>query len=167
MAAMNSIIIFAASNTHNLALATQLSEEATQQGVSSTLINIINLNLPLYTPIEQKKGIPASIPLLITELKSVNRFAFITPEYNGGIAPSLTNLIAWISVCSDDWRDCFNGKTAIIGTHSGSGGLHALMQLRSQLAYIGLNVLGRQLHTHYKKPLEAESLSAIVKALLS
>ncbi len=163
---MIQLTLFAASNTHNLTLAQNIEKEAQRLGCDTTLINIIDLNLPLYTPPAHKNGIPEVISTLIHALKPVTHFAFITPEYNGGIAPTLTNLIAWISVCSDDWRECFNGKTAIIGTHSGGGGLHALMQLRTQLAYIGLTVIGRQLHTNYQKALNPQSLTDVVQELI-
>jgi chromate reductase, NAD(P)H dehydrogenase (quinone) len=163
---MTNVTIFSASNNNNLKLATSISEEVSKQNGQPSIINIVDLDLPLYTPDAQNKGIPSEITTLVDSLKNVAHFAFITPEYNGGIAPSLTNLIAWISVSSEDWRDCFNGKKAIIGTHSGGGGLHALMQLRTQLAYLSLNVIGRQLHTHYQKALDPKSLNAVVTELL-
>ena len=34
------------------------------------------------------------------------------PEYNGSIPPIITNMIAWISVSTDNWRDGFNKKVS-------------------------------------------------------
>ena len=42
-------------------------------------------------------------------------FVFVSPEYNGGVPPALTNIIAWVSrLGGKDWRKSFNGKAAAL-----------------------------------------------------
>ena len=86
---------------------------------------------------------------LMTELSeaftSATGFFFAAPEYNGSIPPTLSNLIAWLSTETTDFRSVFNDKPAVIATHSGGGGQKLLTSLRIQLSHLGMNVLGREL----------------------
>lgn len=164
---MEKIVVLAASNNNNLKLAKEVEAELKTQGAQAELVDLTSIDLPVYTPRLEENGAPKEILKYVTMLTEAEGLAVVAPEYNGGIPPVLTNFIAWISRSgNEDWRQCFNGKKAIIGTHSGSGGLHLLMGLRMQLSYIGVNVIGRQLHTHYKKELNKESLSSVVAQLL-
>lgn len=164
---MKKISIIAASNGMNLTLANKFQEELTAQGASCVVYDLAEQDLPLYSPKRQKEeGIHDDILKLTEEFKATDAFVFVAPEYNGGLPPTLTNLIAWVSVCTKDWREAFNDKSAVIATHSGGGGMNLLAMMRVQLAYIGLNVLGRQVHTHYKKALNEDSLKAVCSNLL-
>lgn len=137
-------------------------------GHSSDILPLVPLHLPLYTPEYKKEnGIPVVLESVLDQLRQSTRLVFIAPEYNGGIPPILTNFLTWVSSATDDWRECFNGKKAAIATHSGGGGLHVLMALRLQLSYMGVNVLGRQLHTHYDKPLDDDVLNEVVEGLIN
>ena len=60
---------------------------------------------------------------------------FFAPEYNGGIPPILTNVIAWLTFSGEDWRTCFNVKSSMIPTHSGGGGNHVLSALSLVILY--------------------------------
>ena len=142
---MSKVIIITASNNQNLKLANQFKEEVSKHAGQSEIIDLVDLNLPLYSPEAEKSGIPDQIAKVVDLCNNSNKFIFVTPEYNGGIAPSLNNFIAWVSRAGGkDWRVTFNNKTSLIATFSGGGGQHALMMLRSQLAFIGMNVIGRQ-----------------------
>lgn len=163
---MKSISIVVGSNGNNLKLANSISELLIKKNVIVNIIDITSLNLPLYTNISHKEGVPAEIEVQKKLLEGTSHLIFLAPEYNGGLPPVLTNYFAWLSVSGKDWRESFNGKKAIIGTHSGSGGLHALMALRVQLAYIGVNVQGRQIHTHFKKELNVEVCDSLLDDFL-
>ena len=93
-------------------------------------------------------------------------FIFCAPEYNGGVPPVLSNAITWITVKSDKWRYVFNGKFALIGTHSGGDGHRFLNAFRSQLEYMGTNVLARTISVTKEKPLEYESAERILQGLV-
>lgn len=163
---MKKIVILLCSEGENKKLAQKLAEEITSQNEEHDIISLANLELPLYTTEEEKKAIPQAAKDLSSSLQKCRAMIVVAPEYNGGIPPVLNNAIAWVSRSGDDWREAFNGKMALVATHSGGGGLHALMSMRQQLSYIGVNVLGRQIHTHYKKPLNLESAKACIAQLL-
>lgn len=157
-----SITIITASNTKNLELAKKFQEAFP----NSTLIKLSDLNLPLFSPTtEGDKKVLDSLEDTIKTLNNSKAFIFVAPEYNGGIPPILTNFIAWTSAYSEDWRESFNSKPAALATHSGGGGIHVLSAMRLQLSYIGLNVIGRQIHTHLGKKLDLKSLESVVEEL--
>lgn len=164
---MSKIVVVTASNNNNLKLANRFKEISQELGASAEIIDLVALDLPLYSPLAEEKGMPSNIKAPIDQLMSTDKLVFITPEYNGGIAPTLNNFIAWVSRAGgEDWRSAFNNKSAIIGTFSGGGGLHALAALRSQLAYVGVNVMGRQVAANFKKPDVDISIKACLEHLL-
>jgi NAD(P)H-dependent FMN reductase len=161
------IAILAASNNKNLELASVFQEIARQMGHQAQVIDLIEQELPLYTPKEQTiNGIPEQVKKLAAMLIDSEGMIFVAPEYNGGIPPVLTNAIAWLSVSGEDWRACFNGKSAMIATHSGGGGHHVLSALRNQLSYIGMNVVGRQIITNKNKSLNHDSAQEVIAQLI-
>ena len=107
----------------------------------------------------------ATIARKMTESRAL---IVVAPEYNGALPPALVNLIAWVSRSGDDnWRAAFNAKVVAIATFSGGGGGSVLNAMRAQLAFLGANVIGRQLLTNHQKPLNPESATAIVTQLLT
>lgn len=161
------IIIFTASEQKNLELANSFIKKFTELGVSVNLINIIDLDLPLYSSRSDRKYkaeelLANSLPLI----SQATGMVFIAPEYNGSTPPAFNNFLAWLSRSSKSWRDHLNGKTAAIATFSAGGGHGVLSAMRSQLAFIGMNVLGRQILTHFNKPLEENSLTAVCEELV-
>lgn len=161
------ITILAASDNNNLQLSKKFEEALKLRSVEVNLVDLSALDLPLYSNPAEKNGVPEVMQSLLKDLLDSNGLMVFAPEYNGGLPPVLTNYIAWISRTGEEFRAAFNSKPAVIGTHSGSGGLHALMALRVQLSYLGMNVLGRQVHTHYKKELMDDTLNDICDRLVS
>lgn len=162
---MSKLSILVTSSGKNLDLGNTLLEMAQKHGHDVNLIDVTSLNLPLYSPAEEKNGIPEAAKELTEKLIQTESMIFVAPEYNGGVPPVFNNAIAWISRSSENWRDAFNEKTAALATHSGGGGNHVLMAMRSQLSFMGMNVLGRQLLTSYQKPLNTESADVVLKQL--
>ena len=163
-----SVIIFTASSGNNLSLALKFKEALDNKSVSSEVINLEGLHLPLYSSDEKtKESLPENFNKIQDKLKKVNKMIFVAPEYNGSVPPNFNNFLAWCSVLSDDWRLFFNGKKAIIATHSGGGGAHVLMHMRMQLSFVGMDVIGREILTNYKKPLNHDSLKAVIDQLIS
>jgi|SRR5690606_21434931 len=164
---MKSIVIVIASELQNLELAKKFSGEIAAQGASSKIINIVDLDLPMFTSRSESKHSPAELlKEIIPTFKNADGFVFLAPEYNGGTPPVLSNFLAWLSRTSKDWREHLNGKSTVIGTFSAGGGNSVLMILRTQLSYLGMNVLGRQIITTMNKPLDEGSLKAVVSNLL-
>lgn len=161
------IVIFTASEQKNLELANNFIKKLTELGARVDLINIIDLDLPLYS--SRSDGKYNAEELLAAQLPTINKatgMVFIAPEYNGSTPPAFSNFLAWLSRSSKNWREHLNGKTAVIATFSAGGGHGVLSSMRSQLAFVGMNVLGRQILTHFNKPLEESSLQAVCEELI-
>lgn len=161
---MSKILIISATSDKNLELANELQVLLTAMGTDSGLVVLDKLNLPLYSDeAEIESGVVEEI---IEKMKHASGFIFCAPEYNGSVPPVLSNAIAWISVKSKNWRDAFNGKFAVIGTHSAGDGDRFLTAFRSQLEYMGTNVLARTISITKEKPLNEDSVKRILQGLV-
>ena len=163
--AVKSILILVASSGMNAKLSQSILESAQNLGHKVSVTPLLDLNLPLYSEAEERKGIPIKAQELSKKMLEADSLVFTAPEYNGSVPPCLTNAICWVSRTGENWRQAFNGKTTLIATHSGGGGDHVLMAMRMQLSFLGANVLGRQIKTTYKKELDLDSLEACLKQL--
>jgi hypothetical protein len=67
---------------------------------------------------------------------------------------------------SKEWRGTLNGKITVVATFSDGGGNNVLSFMRSQLSFIGMNVLGRQILTHLNKSQDEKSLQAVCAELI-
>ena len=160
------ILVFFASQGKNKELAYKIGDELSAQNKQCELIDLVDLQLPLYDERQEENYEPSNnLMEVLFKMKTSTSQVYIAPEYNGSVPPVLNNFIAWTSRASKDWRECFNEKKCLIATHSGGGGAHVLMSMRSQFSFIGMNVLGRQLLTNYNKELSVESLKASVRQL--
>ena len=161
---MSKILIISATSDKNLELANELQSLLTAMGTDSGLVVLDKLNLPLYS---DKADIESGVvEEIIEKMKHASVFIFCAPEYNGSVPPVLSNAITWISVKSKNWRDAFNGKFAVIGTHSGGDAFRFLTAFRSQLEYMGTNVLARTISITKEKPLNEDSVKRILQGLV-
>ena len=159
-------IILSASQGKNLELSLTLRDLALKAGVEAEVIDLVDLDLPLYHTQKETEGVPEKAKELSKKLIQAKAFIVSAPEYNGSFPPSLNNAISWISRTGDDWRKAFNNKPCLIGTHSGGGGASVLTAMRMQLSYIGANVLGRTLLTNYNKALNLDSAKESIDRLI-
>ena len=113
------LIVLTASNGENLQLAERFVQAAAAQNASAELIDLTELNLPLFTPRVKAAGPGPNLATLHDQLHQTPRWVICAPEYNGSIPPSLTNAIAWLSVTDDDFRSLFNGRAIAMATFSG------------------------------------------------
>jgi chromate reductase len=161
------IAILSATKNNNFKLAQKLQEVLTELGGESKMIDLEELELPLYTPTGEANGIPERAQELTKTLIDAKGMIVIGPEYNGSIPPIVNNAIAWVSRSGgDDWRGAFNGKFAVVGTHSGGGGIKVVGAMRAQLEHLGTTVLARSVVTNYGKELNPDSAKAIMGQLL-
>jgi len=160
------ISILVSSQGKNMELAQKFLDYFNEKGEKAEIIDLVALELPLYSSITEG-SIPDKAKDLTEKLINSKALVFVAPEYNGLIPPALNNAIAWVSRTGDDWRGAFNGKSAVIATHSGGGGAHVLIAMRQQLSYIGMNVIGRQIMTNYGKELNKESMASVLDQLIS
>ncbi len=160
------ITIFALSNGKNLGLANVFAEHFIGNGQKAQVLDVVDLGLPLYTSNEEKRTQVTDVVAPLLPYLAAEGFVFIGPEYNGGPPPTFTNLLAWISRSAKDWRIHLNEKRAAVATYSGGGGHHALMHMRQQLAFVGMNVIGREINVNDRKALDPASLEAVCRQLM-
>ena len=158
---MKKILIISATNDKNLVLAKELDNIISKMNVQTGLLCIQDLDLPLFD--FEKVVNEDTINDLIDKLQQSSGFIICGPEYNGGVPPVLSNAITWISVKSKHWRDAFNGKFALIGTHSGGDGNRFITAFKSQLEYMGTNVLARTIVVSNDNTLDKKSATKIIK----
>lgn len=163
---MSKIGILVASSNNNLKLGQKLAELASEQNIETELINLVDLNLPLYNTIEEEKnGIPEIATALAEKILSLKAFIIVAPEYNGVMPAVLNNAMSWTSRATDNWRDAFNEKIVGLATHSGGGGTKVLQAMRIQFQHLGANILARELLTSYEKALNEDSAKNMITQL--
>jgi len=164
---MSKIGILVASAGNNRKLGDKLQEIAKAEGVETEVINLVDLNLPLYSTVEEERnGLPATAKDLAEEILALKAFIIVAPEYNGVMPPVLNNAMAWTSRSTDNWRDAFNEKIVGLATHSGGGGEKGLQAMRIMFQHLGANILARELLTTYQKPLNEDSAKKMVEQLV-
>jgi len=165
---MKNIGIIAASVQKNIELALKIQEVVTQLEAKSEVINLIAIDLPMYTSIlEDEKGIPSKVHDLAKHLQTFDALIIVSPEYNGSMPPVLNNAIAWVSRVGDDFRGIFNQKFVALATHSGGGGMRGNDAVRAMFSYIGANVLSREIINNYSKEYKKETVESIVSELIA
>lgn len=164
---MKQIVIVLASELKNLELANKVREEIARQGCESTIIKLVDLDLPLYSARMEKLHNPAELlAKQIPLLQEAAGFVFIAPEYNGSTPPIFSNFLAWVSRTTKNWRELLNGKPAALATYSGGPGFNVLLAMRQQLSYVGMNIVGRSLQFHSKYDFNEADITGVVTQLL-
>jgi len=160
------IIIISASCGKNLELSQKFLEKSSEMKISSEILDLTTLDIPLFNPrIHSNENIPEKILKIKEKLFATEKWIICAPEYNGSIPPILTNFIAWLSISGDDFRNLFNGQPIAIATFSGGVGLELLTSLRIQLVHLGSQVLGRQLFSSFSKPIDSKTIEDIIQRL--
>jgi chromate reductase len=152
-------LIISATKNNNKLLADSLGETAKELSLEVKVICLEDYDLPVYTPSREKDGIPENANILTLLFANASSLTFCAPEYNGSMPPIVNNAIAWIS------RAAFNGKPAVVATHSGGGGLKVTQAMRAQLEHLGAIVVPRPVVTNFSKSLNSESAMAILGQL--
>ncbi|PLY10891.1 MAG: NADPH-dependent oxidoreductase [Arcobacter sp.] len=158
------ILIFVASLNENMKLAKILQEQLKEKNKTSEIINLVELELPMYDTLkEQNDGIPQKALDIANKMKKADAYVFVSPEYNFSLPPSLVNMIAWISRIGDDFRALFSLKKIQLATHSGSNGIDVSNAMRNQFTRLGSIVMPREIITTYTKSLDKESSKKILE----
>jgi len=160
------VLVIAASNGENLTLAQRFVDQVHSQGKRAALLDLTDLDLPLFTPRVKQQGMPAGVAPLHDQLMAAPRWVICAPEYNGSIPPVLTNAIAWLSVQGDDFRTLFNGRPVAMASFSGGAGIELLTVLRIQLTHLGAQVVGRTLAGNRSGPPQNSSIQDVLQRLL-
>lgn len=132
-----SLLVFAGSTrqqSFNRKLAHATAAIAREAGATVTVLELGELNIPLYNADLEAQGTPADVIRLKEILFQHAAWIICSPEYNGSYTALLKNTIDWASSPvkgNADWQDgtrSFRGK--VVGMLSASPG--ALGGLRSQ-----------------------------------
>lgn len=161
------LLIISASNGQNLNLAKELQNIATKQGYESRLIDLSAYSLPLYTSQEQLKGIPHLVESLTQEFKNAHSIIFCAPEYNGTVPPVLANVIAWVSVYTEHYREAFNHKVGALATHSGGRGTKVLMAMRMMLTTMGMQLINYEVRSNTHQPFQTEDGEMMIRQVMT
>ena len=163
----SNLIIISASNGKNLELSNNFLKKSQELNISSEILDLTSLDIPLYNPrIHSNKHITEEVKLIKEKLFTTEKWIICAPEYNGSIPPILSNLIAWLSISGDDFINLFNGQPIAIATFSGGPGIELVTSLRMQLAHLGAQVVGRHLSSNYSKPAEEKTIEDIINRLM-
>lgn len=131
------------------------------------VMDLCGLNLPLFTPSNKEKfNDLEQIGKCMERILSCDGMIVCAPEYNGSIPPVLSNLIAWVSVQSSNFRLLFNNRNVGLASVSGGGGQQVILSMRMQFSYLGSNVLGRSLVVNNTKPVNPASIDEMLKGVL-
>lgn len=160
------LLVITASNGENLKLAQRFIAAAEARQCGASLVDLTQLELPLFNPRLAQEAAPADLDSLRTQMHESPRWLICAPEYNGSIPPILSNAIAWLSTQDKDFRSLFNGRPVGIATFSGGGGMELLLSLRIQLSHLGADVLGRQLLSNHNKPPSDAAIDDLLNRLL-
>ena len=76
------LIVLTASNGENLKLAERFVQAAAAQNASAELIDLTQLDLPLFTPRVQAAGAGPDLVVLHDQLHQTPRWVICAPEYN-------------------------------------------------------------------------------------
>ena len=146
------ILAFAGSlrkGSHNRKILLVAADGARAAGGDVTRIDLRDYPLPAYdADLEEEAGLPASATELKALFDGADGLLLACPEYNGGIAGPLKNVLDWVSRPATGERplQAFRGKVAALCSAStgGLGGVRGLAQMRLVLATVGAVVLPEQ-----------------------
>ncbi len=155
---MSKVLIISATTGSNLILANKIGDLL---DLEKDIITLEDFNFPLYTPKIQKTD-DNLVKTLCNKFIKSDGLIFCAPEYNGGSPPILTNTITWLSVTTNNWRDAFSNKKALIATHSGGAGSRFLFTFRVQLEHLGVIVYPRTIMVNRNKEFKIESAKNII-----
>ena len=141
------ILVFAGSTRHqsfNRRLARQAADMATAAGAQTTLLELGDLDIPMYNADLEARGTPPDVLRLKQLLWEHPAWIICSPEYNGSYTALLKNTIDWASspvAGHATWSDGtlpFRGK--VVGMLSASNGRLGGLRSQSHLAPLLLNL---------------------------
>ena len=161
------LVILLASQGENRKLADEIGELCKLQNIQSHCVDLVALELPLFSSHHEKsQGLPEKASQLTELLVSSAALVVVSPEYNGGIPPSFVNAVSWVSrSVKGDWRAGFKNKPTLLCTASSGSGSGVRTALRLQLSYLGAHVLGRTVSVRLEGDNLKSTLEASVKEL--
>ena len=163
------VLIISATSATNFKLSKDLEKIVMKSNIDTEVINMEELSLPIFIASNHNK-IKEKYYNKINDLtgKFIESHGIIicAPEYNGSIPPIITNMIAWISVSTEDWRFAFSDKISLIATSSGGPGNKYIMAMKSQLEHLGSVVMPRAITASSSIKLDLNSAEKILNKFI-
>lgn len=165
---MKKLLIISSTRNSNFNLSQDIkSYFDNKEDISCSVISLEEFDLPLYRPeLEEKFKESSSFPEDIDKVKSFivksDALIWCSPEYNGGVSPILTNMIAWISRATDDWREGFKDKHSLVCSSSGGNGKHFIEGFSLQLSYLGSKVMDKSIIKTKKSDINKSDFEGIL-----
>ena len=161
----NFLMITATSGT-NLELAERFASVARDKGHTADIVDLAEMDLPMFTIARSSDSEQSpDVSDLTQQMLDADAWIVVAPEYNGSFPPTLNNAIAWLSRDWQNFRKMCTGKPVGLATHSGGGGAHVIMAMRSMFSFIGADVIGRALTSGRNKEANPETIDAMVENL--
>lgn len=165
------ILILSATNNSNLKLSNSIkSLIKTNINVNAKIIKLEDYSLPLFKAsnyeINKKKN-SETIKKITNLLIESDGIVICSPEYNGSIPPIVTNIIAWISVTTKNWRDAFINKVGIIASSSGGPAIKYNVAMKNQLEHLGMIILPKSINIYSDKSYSEDSTKKILEQLIN
>ena len=163
---MAKFLMITATSGTNLELAERFANVAKDKGHEADLVDLAAMDLPMFTV--ARSSDPEQSPdvsELTEQMIDADAWIVVAPEYNGSFPPTLNNAIAWLSRDWQNFRKMCTGKPVGLATHSGGGGAHVIMSMRSMFAFLGADVMGRSLTSGRNKDANPETIDAMVDSL--
>jgi chromate reductase, NAD(P)H dehydrogenase (quinone) len=110
-----SILIFAGSSrasSLNRMLAREATRLAHEASTQTTLLELSDLNIPLYNADLEARGTPGSVIRLKEMMHSCAGWIIASPEYNGSYTALLKNTIDWASSPAKPGAECSEAVAA-------------------------------------------------------
>lgn len=143
---MTSLLVFAGSTrqqSFNRRLARVAADLGREAGAQVTLLELGDLDIPLYNADLEARGTPVDVLRLKEVLHAHPAWIICSPEYNGSYTALLKNTIDWVSspIKSDPaWTDGFKSfRGKVVGMLSASNGALGGLRSQSHLAPLLLN----------------------------
>jgi chromate reductase len=165
---MKNILIVSSTKNSNFDLSNEIKSFLDKKDdITSSVISLEEFDLPLYKPgleedFKKNNSFPDDIEKVKNLILTSDALVWCSPEYNGGVSPILTNVIAWMSRATEDWRDGFKNKYSLICTSSGGNGHNFVKGFSLQLNYLGSNVLEESIVKTKKKNIDYSEFESIL-----
>ena len=163
---MAKFLMITATSGTNLELAERFADVARDKGHHADIVDLAAMDLPMFTVARSSDSEQSpDVSELTEQMIDADAWIVVAPEYNGSFPPTLNNAIAWLSRDWQNFRKMCTGKPVGLATHSGGGGAHVIMSMRSMFAFLGADVMGRSLTSGRNKDANPETIDAMVDNL--
>ena len=170
---MKNLLIVSSTKNSNFQLSKEIKDFfGDNKEINCNVISLEDFDLPLYKPdleenFKRKDEFPGDIERIKNLFLESDAFVWCSPEYNGGISPILTNVIAWISRATENWKDGFKDKHSLICSSSGGNGNNFVKGFSIQLDYLGSIFFDRHIIKTNAKDIDKEQFSTIIDSFCS